>query len=318
MFGFSEVERFKEKIQNTPLTADWSVNEAAVILKGDSFFNTGYDSDPVPNALENNWNQKIFYKPTSGREVTPLKYLAEINYQTGTGKYFILETVERNAVERARGLEFDFKNNSVSDINTLKNDYWSDIKSRVKVFITKSNIRSVLFDRVSVEYFIKNNILFRPVNIWLKNKAFNWFGDINSKTPIYLDNPNLLFFDAEINFNEDKKKLEEINYLADNIAQEARLIQEKYNLTFVYLIIPNKFSVYGDLVAGGKSYDNFIPLLQAALQKRGIQYIDVYQIFTQYKKTNPDDLLFYGGDTHYSPVGKQLVIDEIINSKIFK
>ncbi len=106
--------------------------------------------------------------------------------------------------------------------------------------------------------------------------------------------------------------------MADNIAQEARLIQEKYNLTFVYLIIPNKFSVYGDLVAGGKSYDNFIPLLQAALQKRGIQYIDVYQIFTQYKKTNPDDLLFYGGDTHYSPVGKQLVIDEIINSKIFK
>jgi hypothetical protein len=310
LFNFSEVNNFKEKIKITKLQESSSIAEADIILKGDSFFNTGFDSVPVPNVLEKNTGKKVFYKATSGREITPLKYLEEINYQTGEEKYFILETVERNSVERARGLASDFK-----DIN---NKNVTSVEAPTRLSNLKTKIKQLVFDRVDVEYFIKNNFLFKPINVWFKNQAFNWLGDINSKTPLYLENPKLLFFDSEINFNQDKSKLNSINELADNISQEAKLIKEKYNLIFVYLIIPNKFSIYGDLVVGGKPYDNFIPILQQALDERGVKYVDIYQAFNDYHIKNPTDILFYAGDTHYSPTGKQIVTNAIINSGVFK
>jgi hypothetical protein len=181
LFGFSEIDRFKEKINITNLQKSLAIEQADIILKGDSFFNTGYDSEPVPNSLQNISGKKVFYLATPKREITPLQYLKEINYQAGSEKYFIVETIERSVVERANALSADFKiseaNNSLLPPNKL-----SDFRTRMK---------QLLFDRIDVEFFIKNNYIFKPINSWFKNRAFIWFG--------------------EIKFTNDKNKLDSIN-----------------------------------------------------------------------------------------------------------
>ncbi|MFA6514557.1 MAG: hypothetical protein WCT50_04715 [Patescibacteria group bacterium] len=307
LFSYCRIESFREKIIETKLQTGTPIDKADIILKGDSFFNTGYDSYPVPNALQKITGKNIFYLPTSGYEITPLKYLEKIDYRSSAEKLFIVETIERNVMLRTQRLQSDFVNDN-QDGNYLTTDSrWFGIKDRIK---------NILFDRIGVEYFIKNNLIFKPINNWFKNKAFNWLGDIDSKTPIYSNNPKMLFFDEEVNFGKDKKKLDSINESADNVAKEARLIKEKYNLVLVYLIIPDKLSIYGDSVAGYKKYDNFIPRFQEALKVRGVKYVDIYQVLSDYHNVYPNDLLYYSGDTHYLPKAKELLINKLLNSDL--
>jgi len=151
--------------------------------------------------------------------------------------------------------------------------------------------------------------------LWLKNKSFEWFGDIDVKTPMYSNYPKMLFFDEEIRFNENKNKFESIDEISSNISLEAELIKDKYNLDLVYLVIPNKFSIYSDLIVGDPGYDNYIPILQEKLKSKGVKYIDIYSVFYTYRKNNPTELIYYSGDTHYNARGKKLLIDVLMNLK---
>ena len=93
------------------------------------------------------------------------------------------------------------------------------------------------------------------------------------------------------------------------------VIIDKFS-TLVFLIIPNKFSIYGEQILGEDEYDDFIPKLQTALELRGVSYVDVYDAFKNYQREHPNELLYYAGDTHYLPVGKKILIDELINAGI--
>lgn len=319
LFNFCEVNQFKEKISGLTLRESTSTAGADIILEGDSFCNTGFDSEPLPNYLETVTGQTVFYRSTAKKELRPLEYLEANGYQKGEAKYFIWETIERYSVNRGLKLPSDFtKASKLAAASTSTPSLWAKVKSRLlsPVLTRWPKLKTILFDRVDVEYFIKNNFLFKPINLWFNNQAFNWLGDIDSRTPVYLNNPRLLFYFEEVEFAANKSKFDSLNKMADGIALEAKQIKQRYNLTLVYLVIPNKFSIYGDLVPGGQKYDNFIPKLEEALGKRGVKYVDIYQVFKAYQSQHPADSLYYAGDTHYAPRGKELVIQELLKADI--
>lgn len=295
LYSLSFLEGFRETITETKLKERFPCADKPIVIMGDSFFNTGFDSDPVPNALEESIGKKICYRATSRQDLTPLQYVAMMGHTNNDRPgIFVWETIERKSLERALALN-SADNSDTVPVKKRHSERWEAI-------------HHALFDRVDVEYILKNNRYTRPLNVWLRNKAFAWFGDTNQKTPIATLNPPMLFMDDEVAFHENASKINQIDTAADAIVHQARILKDRHNLTLLYVIIPDKFSIYGDL-AGGRAYDQYIPRFLEALEKRNVHTLDLYRIFKEQKQKSPNTLLYYAGDTHYTPVGKKLLID---------
>ncbi|MEK7618757.1 MAG: hypothetical protein AAB416_00775, partial [Patescibacteria group bacterium] len=257
LYILSRIDAFKERIAETQLQERLSTENVDLLIMGDSFFNTGFDSDPVPNALEKTSGIKVFYQSTSKKNLTPRQYLARSGYKKGSPKLFIWEMVERKSLERIQELD-TIKKSPLSKAAPLnsKND--------------RSSLQYKVFDRVDVEYFIKNNQFVLPVNRWLRNRAYDWFGDISGKTPIFSRRPPLLFLDEEVEFYKNTEKPNTIDGASGLVEREAVAIKELYNLTLVIIVIPNKLTIYGDTVFVDTPYDQYIPRLQSALARRNV------------------------------------------------
>ena len=303
LFESSGVTQFREKIIKFEEDKTSPLVSSNILMQGDSFMLTDYDSKPLPNVLKNVTGKNIFFYKNEDKEITPLTYLKDIGYRAGAPKIFIYETIERHSDTRALALTSDFSDKAEAPVDQ-------------KIVTLRKAIGHFIFDEVDVEYFIRNNFIFRPVILWLKNEAFLWFGSLDEKTPVYLDKPKMLFNVSEVYFYNDKSKFKSIDKMADNISQEAKLLKDKYNLTLVYLVIPTKISIYGGLLDNFKKYDDFIPILQTALAKRDVIYVDVYDVFKNYSQKKPESKLYYAGDSHYNSLGKNLLVETLINSNI--
>lgn len=300
LYAIAGIDRFKERINSTNNIEYHSLIEAEIILMGDSFFAIGFDSLPVANYLENETGKKIFLNGITLDNTTPLEYFQKNNYAKGKQKLFILETNERVSIFRAMNMKADFvTEEKISRLIAPAVNYWQE---KHRLFLFKDD----------TEYFIKNNFAVKPINIWLKNILFDWFGEIDYRTPVYSTDPDILFYKEEVEFNRDAGKADKIEEMAGIIATEAEILKDRYNLTLVYLIIPNKFTLYSDLIAKEMPYDDYIPRLQEALKRRNVAYIDIYSRYREYQRRHPDELLYYRGDTHFNAKGKQLLTDELL------
>ncbi|MDO8490232.1 MAG: hypothetical protein Q7S47_02330, partial [bacterium] len=162
LYAYSKVDAFKEHIKETKLREDTTITNSATIIMGDSFFNTGYDSDPVPNKLQKALGEKIFYRATSKQDLAPSEYLQKFGYTKGDPGIFIWETIERKSLDRA--LSF-----TDSRSKNFQNATSTPISSK------GASLNHALFDRIDIEYVIKNNRFVRPIDRWLKNQTFRWF-----------------------------------------------------------------------------------------------------------------------------------------------
>jgi len=79
----------------------------------------------------------------------------------------------------------------------------------------------------------------------------------------------------------------------------------------IYVVIPNKYSIYGDYADKGYRYDGFIPRLTERLAARGVKSVDLYSLYLGRKKAGSPPL-YYSSDTHYTALGKALAVDACI------
>ena len=137
---------------------------------------------------------------------------------------------------------------------------------------------------------------------------FDLFGTISSMTPKYTLEPEPWLFyansidDGPGTFYYDFTG-EEIETYARNIAHLAAELKRVYNLEMVFMVIPNKYTLYHQLVTQD-SYNGFIPELQEALDRVGVRYIDLYDPFRE-----SDQFLYYGTDTHWNKAGVDLALE---------
>jgi hypothetical protein len=295
LYNYAEVADFSEPIkQLAGYNKKQSLNEAKVLFFGDSFFRTSLDSLPLPVELEKLSVIKTFYPPNN---VDTLQYLRDNDYQNKNQKIIVVETVERN-ININLGLE------DRPSVETTPSPVVSGFCQKLTVF---------LFNQTEVEYFIKNNYFLKPIRLWLKQLAYQYFGDIDNMIGLYSRNPKMLFFSEEVNFNKDTNKLqpENMKKLVDKITQLNQELKEKYNLKMIFVIIPNKLSIYHDILKNDPGYDNFLPLLQTELKNRDVDYIDLYQAYSQIYKDNNNFTLYYPNDTHYTASGKMILANKL-------
>lgn len=292
LYAMSELDRFKENISLVKRSETIAMEESEILTLGDSFFNSNLGSDQFASELANRGGYKVCNMQSStfaDPQGRPLEYLKSIGYKAGKKRILILETVERAAISRS-------------------NTYNAAYLPSVNPLVAKSQS---LFRNEDVEYFFKKNFIVRPLIGCLKGIRFRFFGIVDKSIGAYSENPDMLFFKDEVQFDRYPKSAATIDSVAESISLLSEKLKKLYDIDLVYVVIPNKYSIYGDFSDKGYRYDGFIPLLTEKLTARGVRNVDLYSVYLNGRKSGKP-LLYYSSDTHYTALGKSLLVDACI------
>jgi hypothetical protein len=296
LYELSKLKDFKDKllVVKKDSTAK-DIQDADIIAMGDSFFETNYETPKISYELERLTEKKVFHvkrEDSASCNDNPLAYLDKIGYVKGSKKYLVLETVERYALGRSV---------TYQTTTYTKSSAALDKTAKIKNF----------FKPASLQYFFYNNWLIAPFNYAAKNFRYKVLDESGSSTPIYSKNPKMLFYYEDVNFNNQKVPEEIISIMANNVKFLRDTLKEKYNIELIYSILPTKYSIYGKYTSNYTAYNNFAPQAYKALLKHNINTFDAYTLYT--KENNiEEDLLYYKGDSHFTPRGKTIVIQELL------
>ncbi|NOX47221.1 MAG: hypothetical protein GXO89_09620 [Chlorobi bacterium] len=298
LYYFSQISHFKEDLPKPIRKFRYSekqskLEDADIVTFGDSFFDFSRVKT-VPERLADSLHKKVhaiysFY---------PFNYFNHIGYKRSSKKVFIYETVERMIPIR-----FDQPQNSQEELV----DWGSPgIARKVLDWVFPTNVEERLTTLLKGSYFT------RPAYSAISTFKFDEFGYISSKTPLYSlrDKPWLFYYESvndEVTGFYYHHSQEEIDKYCDNIATMGKELKEKYNFDFVFCPIPNKYTLYFDKVDKNAKYDEFLPRIFKGLEKRGVDYVDVYDEFI-----DMDSVLYFGTDSHWNDKGAQIAVDKII------
>lgn len=141
----------------------------------------------------------------------------------------------------------------------------------------------------------------------LKYHAFSSPSDMQ----VVIGKNDWLFFDSTLNdyagvtLSED-----EIASIALTLEEVCGYIEGLGKQPMI-MLVPNKNTIYPELMPsrfGDKSEVSNRTLLQAALQERGVPYLDAAKVLIDYKQT---DEVYLHQDTHWNNTGARLVLNEL-------
>ncbi|GAB4322991.1 MAG: hypothetical protein Kow00127_15680 [Bacteroidales bacterium] len=275
------------------------LEDADIIAFGDSFFDFSrqktvaerlHDSLDVPVHAVRGWY--------------PLDYLNSHDFHPGKPRLIIYEVVERNLHQR-----FIEKH----DLNWEGNDYM-DISS----LSLPRRIKHWIFDIKSEELYsllLQGSWLTTGFYSLFATWKFDLFGFIASRTPVYslhnkYDTP-FLFYDITVNdeptgfYHPHPDSL--IDVYCQTLSDLAQQLEERYNLKMIFVPVPNKYTMYYDVVEPDDRYNQFLPRFYRKMDQYGINYVNLYKPFS-----NSGKLLYYGTDSHWNKNGVDIAVEKIL------
>lgn len=292
LYRLCELDRFREQITFASPTPTAPITKAEIFTLGDSFFNSALGSDFFANELAakggfpvHNLASDGFFEPHS----YPLAYLNFIGFRPERRRILILETAERNSLDRTASYDQP-GGTSANRLNTIA------------FKVLKNN---------DVEFFFKNNMVTHPIIKLLKNVRFEWFGVIDKAIGAYSLDPAMLFYQRDIEFAASAKSDAVLNAAADRVATVAAKLRRLYSLELLYVVVPDKYSVYRDYVRKSTPYDRYIPRLIDKLRQRGVHAVDLYGAYMDHRRTSTVPL-YYVSDSHYNALGKTILVEECL------
>ncbi len=290
LYRLCEVDRFKETIRSVAPPPTAPLAQAEILTLGDSFFNSSLESDLFANELArkggfavHNLASADFFEPYS----YPLAYLKSIGYRPDRRRILVLESVERSSLERAGSSYLGAAGASANRVNALA------------FRVLKNN---------DVEYFFKNNMVTHPAIKWLKNVRFDCFGVIDRAIGAYTVHPDMLFYQRDMEFADMPKPDAVLDAAAGRVAQLAEILRREYDLDLLYVVIPDKYSVYRDYLPYAGRYDGYVPRLVERLRSRGVHAVDLYAAYEERRRSGSEPLYFVT-DSHYTAAGKAVAVD---------
>jgi hypothetical protein len=290
LYSLSGIKTFKEEI-NIHIVKSKGINisNCEIINIGDSFSGISFKNGNFSQALSKKINKNVFFVKFRPAVDFPLYFLKSANYhKTDNPKYLILETVERISINR---------------INT-----YNRFPSSEELVIYDKNIRTKDNIINDIKNFFLNNQFSFKLTTFIKDLRFSLTEDLDPAVGTYSCNPPNLFVTDEINFNRQLKQEHKIENFADSIEELSEKLNKNFNITLIYLIIPNKYTIYHEAALNDAGYDNFIPRLQEQLRSRNVNFIDIYSTFVNFRKANPRSPLYFKSDTHYNSTGRNLLV----------
>jgi hypothetical protein len=207
--------------------------------------------------------------------------------KSSPSKYIIYETIERNV-----HVKFD----KPYEVSCVPQKIKKTATSQVRDFVFKNNSEKLYAT------LLKRGYIFNGIYEFFSSLRFNLFGYISPLTAKYsVTKSPWLFYEKEFG-NEPggfsyQYTDDEIERYADNILALSRNMKEAYNLDLIFMPIPNKYTIYHSMI-NDDQYNNFLPRLYNELDKRHVQYVNLYNEFA-----SSSDTLYYGTDTHWNKKG---------------
>jgi len=317
LYQMTRIDEFKQDVEKYPIRPeDTSFAEAEVFVIGDSFAGTNFGSDRLANVIEDEFDVPVrFLWDVDVWFLDPVRYFERTGFlekmQKSDDRYLILESVERYTWNRGMNYWKTLWNSVVNSSAVSLNDEVE--QSRITLRESKDKIEKIFFDFEFVNYFWRNNIVFFPVHHWMKNQRWEFFGWKSDK--VMIGSWNMLFYREEIGFAQMSKSDENVRKLAENISILDKELKKKYDLNLIYIAIPDKLTIYPEYYDYIWEYDDYLPRLQVELDRLDVEYVDVYSLFLDHKNEHPNEMLYYLSDTHYTAVGKMLMVELLRNKK---
>ena len=200
-------------------------------------------------------------------------------------------------------LEFDYflKNGF---INKPKLIIFSIVERNIPTSFIKYRMENIFIKALSncnLNVYLDKAFRFTSIK-WLKARIHNSKGfGIPSKY-----NSNMFFVQG----NQQKHKRSDLQTTILNILEYKKYC-DSLGINFIFLPMPNKESVYYDLVPFDKQ-PNYLFQLDSLLHEKDIMTINTLKIYNNYRKTNKK-LLYHLDDTHWNLNATEIISQEIVN-----
>lgn len=311
LYDLSKVVVFRSKIPDEFTWSDLEtfeeVKNSDIILFGDSFisFNDELLGYRLKHETGRSTSVTVYRVLKSQGGNNPLVMLSELQYVPKNKSFLVWEKVERLIAQEIPKMAPGPEESGVSREETLKEE--------PSFFQTvDKNIEAIYLCKDKVEYTFLNFRGTRWLVSYLSTLRFFLFHELPDLTPKYSLNPNMLFSYAEVNAHNLEFSHEDIVAMADVIMEIREVLEREYNIEMIFLPIPDKYTIYGDL-AGAGPYNNLIPRLETELERRGVPCVNILPDYMEFREKNDvNDLLYYPGDTHWNPTGVNIAADAVL------
>lgn len=263
------------------------INNADILTFGDSFFGGGARGKSFPERLSDTLKKKVFFMDSS----EPLTILENMNYVKKERKILIFEIAERRIAEVFSKKHSVQSKNKQFILSIAETIYPFNIEQKYTFLLQRSFLTHYIYNKLSTF-------------------KFNEFGYITYITPVYKLDPPWIFYYQEVN---DKKTSfyykfsdNEINDICDNISDLTKQLNDKYNIEFIFLPIPNKYTIYHTVI-NNDEYNNLLPRIYTGLKNRNVKVCEVYNTFLESKLE-----LYFPTDTHWNGDGVNLTLYELL------
>jgi hypothetical protein len=304
LYRFAKIYSFKTHLPPQECTDDTLAENdpdtSSVIIIGDSFMETcrGHKRFPVQISERLGKSVTSVYAGWTPEYFDPVYYCWKKNLGSEKKRIVLLERVERYLIY-SYGTEQDEDSSAFRSIETAPvEDFWSIQKRRwfteaeknYEVFLTSSDITTPL------------------IELW-NTFRFTTLRQISNETPVYSLTPPFLFEAEEVSRGEITSFYYPhtdtlIAQIADNIAAEKEALLDNYNAELVFMPVPNPYTLYHTFI-NNDAYDNFLPRLYSALEKRGVRTIKLYDKFRDAK-----NILYFPTDTHWNAEGAKIAVNQ--------
>ena len=274
------------------------LDRAEIVIFGDSFFDFARHKN-LPEQIRDRLNMPVYFE----RNDYPLASLAEKGYENEEPKILIYETVERNIAYRFRE-KHKIPNNPEKTNNKDDTSF-------------KNKIIELLFPEQTEELYTKllqRSYITTRIYEWIATLKFNLFGYVSRLTPKYTlknEEDPWLFYHREVSDEHwgfyYQHSEEEINTYCNNIADLAEKLEKEFNLKMVFVVVPNKYTIYHTML-NDHTYNDLLPDIYKGLEKRNIPVVKLYRPYLR----NKEDKLYHGTDTHWNQQGIDIAVNRTI------
>ncbi|MBN1882638.1 MAG: hypothetical protein JW885_10730 [Deltaproteobacteria bacterium] len=311
LYDLNKVAVFKSKI---PDEFPWSdletfveVNDADVVLFGDSFvaFNDELLGYELSRETGKNTSIIVYAALRSQGRNNPLVMLSELQYAPKGKTFLVWEKVERLIAREIPEMAPAPEEDVVSETET---------REEASSFLQEidTHLEAIYLHKDKIEYTFLNFQGTRWLVSCLSTLRFFLFHELPDLTPKYSLKPNMLFSYAEVDAYNLEFSQEDVAVMADVIMEIREVLEREYNIEMIFLPIPDKYTIYGDL-AGAGPYHDFIPRLEKELARRGVPCVNVLPDYMAYREKNDiNDLIYYPGDTHWNPTGVRIAAEALL------
>lgn len=263
-----------------------------ILVFGDSFFYGSRGIPAFPRLLADKLKCKIVNFDNNGPYYL-LNKISDPDFKKDlSGKILILEIAERFVAASFNSKYF------------LRTRLESYSESVYKIF-HNPKIESTFL------YLIKRGKFVSTIYSGISNFDYNTFGITNELSPYYADNPPWQFYYQETNndissfyynFSDN-----EINVICDNIKVLSDRLKYEYNLNFIFIPIPNKYTICHKYFNNDR-YNNLLPRIYQELSIRNVNFADFYKPFMK-----SSDTLYYPTDTHWNDKGISIGLETFLD-----